>query len=406
MPVTVRPASHPAREIFSKPATSIQTLFEASCPKASRQSKRIVQSSFTDLTAANICSSSNGLVMAVYEAYSQHHHLSIRPEDIWLSILTQLSFHINANAEDLRSLFVSHEGKRQLVVCDVGNIQTVDIGRLAMCLTNEMDKHLVNHELHEWIMPSFSTTTDIDTVTAAIIMMGSMQKYFGYLMGLICGIPSVTILGEKADWIDIRRRLDKLPQLGAEPEQFTRLLSPVLDYFVRTFEDADDPKVVDFWSKIADQHSNGSGPSYLSGWITAFCFWDSEGKMLYRDNSDDGCNLDGTSFHRVDTKDIPNAYVSVPVVVDDNGIEIKTRMVAGLVGMAASSSGEKMDISNRHKGWSGGPFQKPVFQDVEPVLGDVAGLDSLQPVAGWWMYELEPWVEGLELREAEALSRS
>jgi xanthine/CO dehydrogenase XdhC/CoxF family maturation factor len=393
MPVTVRPASHPARELFIKPATSAQTLFEASCPKAFRQSKRIVQSSFTDLTSSNICSSSNGLVMAVYEAYSQHHHLYIRPEDIWLSILTQLSFHINAHAEDLRSFFVSHEGKKQLVVSDVGNIQTVDLGRLAVCLTEEMDKHLIDPELHEWIMPSFSTTTNTDTVTAAIIMMGSMQKYFRYLMGLICGIPSVTLLGGKADWVDIRRRLDKLPQFGNEPEQFARLLSPVLDYFIRTFEDADDPKVVDFWSKIADRHSNGSGPSYLSGWITAFCFWDPEGKSLYRDNSGDGCNLDGTSFHRVNTDDIPNAYVTVPVVVDDNGIEVKTRMVAGLVGMAASSSGEKLDISNGHKGWMTKPFQEPKFQDVEPVPGDGTGLDSLQPVAGWWMYEVEDWVK-------------
>jgi hypothetical protein len=256
-----------------------------------------------------------------------------------------------------------------------------------------MDKHLIDPELHEWIMPSFSTTTNTDTVTAAIIMMGSMQKYFSYLMGLICGIPSVTLLGGKADWVDIRRRLDKLPQFGKEPEQFARLLSPVLDYFIRTFEDADDPKVVDFWSKIADRHSNGSGPSYLSGWITAFCFWDPEGKSLYRDNSEHGCNLDGTSFHRVNTDDIPNAYVTVPVVVDDNGIEVKTRMVAGLVGMAASSSGEKLDISNGHRGWVTKPFQEPKFQDVEPVPGDGTGLDSLQPVAGWWMYEVEDWVK-------------
>jgi hypothetical protein len=27
--------------------------------------------------------------------------------------------------------------------------------------------------------------------------------------------------------------------------------------------------------------------------------------------------------------------------------------------------------------------------DVTPVLGDATGLDSLQPIAGWWMYELE-----------------
>ncbi|KAH7064407.1 hypothetical protein BKA63DRAFT_525332 [Paraphoma chrysanthemicola] len=393
MPVTVRPASHPAREVWTKPATTAQALFEASCPHASRQSKRIVQSSFTEFNSASICPSSNGLVMSVYEAYSQHHHLTLRPEDIWLCILTQLSFHINAHAEDLRPLFVSHEGKKQLTVTDIGNIQTVDLGRLAVRLTQEMDKHLVDPTLHDWIMPSFTTTTDTDTITAAIIMMGSMQKYFGYLMGLICGIPSVTLLGEKADWIDIRRRIDKLSHFGDEPTQFARLLSPILDHFIRTFDDANDAKVVDFWTKIADKRSNGSGPTYLSGWITAFCFWSSEGKVLYHENDGDGVVLDDTCYHRVDTKDIPNAYVSVPVTIDDNGVELSTRMVAGLVGMRVSSSGEKLDVSKGHKGWIRLPFQEPKWKEVEAVIGDETGLDSLQPVAGWWMYEVQDWVE-------------
>lgn len=398
MPVTVRPASHPAREFSTKSATSAEALFQASCPKLSGQCKRVVQSSFSDLTEAHICPTSNGLVMAVYEAYSRHHHLSIRPEDVWLCVLTQLSFYINAHAEELRSLFVSHEGKEQIVVTDVGNIETVNLGRLAVSLTEQMDKHIVDPGLHDWIMPSFTTTTETDTVTAAIIMMGAMQKYFGYLMSLICGLPSVTLLGEKADWIDIRHRVDKLCHIGKEPERFATLLSPILDHFIGTFENADDPRVVEFWTKIADRQGNGSGPIYLSGWITAFCFWDSEGKMLYHE-SENGCHLDGTSYHRVDTKDIPNAYVSVPVVVEDNGRTLNTKMVAGLVGIAASSSGGNLDISDSHKGWvkKNGPFSQPELAEVTPIMGNVTGLDSLQPVAGWWMYEVEDWVYSMGL---------
>lgn len=229
-------------------------------------------------------------------------------------------------------------------------------------------------------------------------MMGAMQKYFGYLMSLICGLPSVTLLGEKADWIDIRHRVDELCHFGKEPEKFATLLFPILDHFIGTFENADDPKVVDFWTKIADRQGNGSGPTYLSGWITAFCFWDSEGKMLYHE-SEDGCYLDGTSYHRVNTDDIPNACVSVPVVVEDNGRTLNTKMVAGLVGIAASSSGGKLDISDSHKGWvkKKGPFSQPAFADVTPVMGNVTGLDSLQPVAGWWMFEVEDWVYSLGL---------
>lgn len=396
MPVTVRPASHPARKLFNKPATSTETLLQESCPEESRRCKRVVQSSFTDLADANICASSNGLVMAVYEAYSHHHHLTIRPEDLWLTILTQMSFYINAHAEELRSCFVSHKGKIQLVVTEVGNTETVDLGRLAVALAEEMDRQLVDSELHDWIMPNFTTTTSTDTVVAAIIMMGAMQKYFAYLMSLTCGIPSVTLLGEKSDWLNIRHRLKKLSQFGPEPAQFAALLSPILDSFILTFDNTDNPQVIDFWTKIADRQSNSSGPSYLSGWITAFCFWDADGKALYP-GSPDECNIDGTFYHRVDTDDIPNAYVSVPVMLDDNGSEIRTVMVAGLVGMAASSSGDKLDSSNSHKGWvSKTLFAEPEFVDVQPVVGDDTGLDSLQPVAGWWMYEVKEWVKAFD----------
>jgi hypothetical protein len=171
------------------------------------------------------------------------------------------------------------------------------------------------------------------------------------------------------------------------------LLTPILDGFVRTFERADDPHVVDFWSKIADRHSNGSGPSYLSGWVTAFCFWSAEGEVLYRESSGDACQLDGVAYHRVDTADIPNAYVSVPVLVEDNGKAVRTKMVAGLVGMRASSSEEKLDVASGHKRWVRKGFGEPEFEDVETVVGDATGLDSLQPVVGWWIFELEAWVK-------------
>jgi hypothetical protein len=397
MPATVRPASHSAREWTAKPVTSAHHLLQASCYRESLQSKRVIQSSFPDLANANISASPNGFVMAVEAAYSQHHHLSIRPEDVWVSILTQFSFHVNAHAEELRSFFVAHEGQKQLVVKEFGTLQTVDVGLLAVRLTEQMEKFLVDQDLRNWIMPSFTTTTSTDTITAAVIMMGTMQKYFSYKMCIMCGIPSVTLLGEKADWVDIRHRLDKLAQFGKEPELFSRLLTPVLDYFISTFEGADDPKVVDFWSKIAHQYNGGSGPTWLSGWITAFCFWDADGKLLYHephpnvgkyDQKERGCDLDGTLYHRIDIKDIPNGYVSVPVLVDDNGQEFKTKMVAGSVGIAVSSSGEKLDATGKHRSWVSGGHMQRLFEDITPVVGDVTGLDSLQPVTGWWMYEL------------------
>jgi hypothetical protein len=49
-------------------------------------------------------------------AYNKHLNLVIRPDDVWVAILTQFSAHVNAHSEKLRSLFVTFEGKKNLTV--------------------------------------------------------------------------------------------------------------------------------------------------------------------------------------------------------------------------------------------------------------------------------------------------
>ena len=342
----------------------------SSCGKGTLKSKGLIQSLFIDdyLSTHHVSPSGNGLVRTIYGAWSTHHHLILRPEDIWFAILSQLSFYINANAEEVRSFLVSHKGKETVTVRTNGTICTVDFGELAMQMTLLMEKFFVDPELRTWIMPSFSTTTDTDRVTAAILMMGAMQKYFEYRMMLLCGIPSVTLLGERSDYVKLLERLDKIPQLGTEPAEFTSLLRPILTRFIACFDNPTDDGVVDFWKHCADR-SGGSGPTYLSGWVTAFCFWDEQGKRLFSDDDEDSwmCfNLDGTQYGCVDITKIPAGYTSVPVTVDDNGVEHKTRMVAGLIGIEASTSDHLHNLDTA--------------QLVEK--------NTIKPVVGWWMYEV------------------
>ncbi|KAI0096544.1 hypothetical protein F4814DRAFT_435045 [Daldinia grandis] len=385
MPITLRTAAHPARAWKrSNAAESPTELLRGSCPSDYRRCKQLIQSSIQIPENAQVFASSNGFVRAVYQAYSSHYHLKIRPEDVWFSILAQLSTHINANAEELRPFFVAHEGQKDLQVVEAGTITSVDFGTLAIRMTDEIRKNVVDPDLTAWIMPDFTTTTHTDTVTAAVLMMGALQKYFKYFNMLTCGIPSVTLLGEREDWVKIRRRLDYLPRLGKEPAQFARLLTAVLDYFVRSFDEPTSPEVLSFWSRIADRQG-GSGVEYLSGWITAFTFWKVNGECMYTlpvvpfdSYTPDtyGCNLDGTLFHIVDMSDIQDAYTSVPVTVDDNGEIHNTRLVAGSIGMAVSTSGELLESESSY------------FKPGRPELSDKTGPDTLQPVSGWWMYEL------------------
>jgi hypothetical protein len=74
----------------------------------------------------------------------------------------------------------------------------------------------------------------------------------------MCGIPSVTLEGDKADWESILTRLDKLKEFGEEPKAWASMLRPIIRRFIDSFDGKHD---VDFWSKVAAYWSGGSGPT-------------------------------------------------------------------------------------------------------------------------------------------------
>jgi hypothetical protein len=60
------------------------------------EKRRIIQSSFSyiESSAQKVIPYGNGLVNGVIRAFRQDLHLILRPDDIWLAILTQYVFHI------------------------------------------------------------------------------------------------------------------------------------------------------------------------------------------------------------------------------------------------------------------------------------------------------------------------
>ncbi len=262
------------------------------------------------------------------------------------------------------------------MVFENGNRYSIDWGLFTQLICDLIEENVVDAELREWMMPAFSTTEKKDMVVAGVLMMGSMQKYFAYRCMIMCGLPSITLLGEKKDWESILGRLEKLSSWGEEPALFERLLKPVVQRFVRSFDEPEGEEVVRFWGQIAHHISGGSGPSYYSGWITAFCLWDQEGKCMFRkpphkasfsDPTAGGdawekkkhLSLDGVEYHWVNSDEVPPGFTSVPVKVDDNGHKFEAIMVAGSVGIKASRS---------ERGGSG-------------------MLDTMGAEAGWWIFE-------------------
>jgi hypothetical protein len=117
--VKVEPAPHGANlvntSLYSNTTTAKEVLAR-SCHKefSKLRNDNLIQSTFEDATDGSFIPAQNGFVDGAVHAYNQHHHLIIRPEDIWFSILVQINVYINAHAEDMRSMFVAHEGKKEL----------------------------------------------------------------------------------------------------------------------------------------------------------------------------------------------------------------------------------------------------------------------------------------------------
>ncbi|KAJ6528128.1 hypothetical protein B0H19DRAFT_1385307 [Mycena capillaripes] len=414
MPVTFSVAPHSANSVnvsWAAEGFTAREILARACPEQNEKAKEILQFAFSteaeagsrrDLTTKikNLLPNNNGFVCTVIEAYNGHHALVIRPDDVWLAILSQFNFFVNANAELLRANFVTHSGKVGLRIVNEGTRHDLlDFGSMARQMVDLIEKNIVDPTLRAWAIPSFTTTTENDTTVAAVLLLATLKEYFSYgFCGIACGIPRVTLEGEKSDWVNILGRLEKLKEYGIQTIAWYHLLRPVIARFVAAFESdaaASGKNNVDFWQKVAHYHSMGSGMNYYYGWINAFNVFTEKGVWMghtldltavtqhapenlsaqqfwatyapssipkvrelsvmerlwkmYRDIvgdsnfsiSEDELVLDGTPYHRVRSSHVPPGFAEVDVKLDDNGEMLNCVMIAGTVGTHVSSSGDR-----------------------------------------------------------------
>lgn len=181
------------------------------------------------------------------------------------------------------------------------------------------------------------------------------SSYFNYKVVLRCGVPSVTLEGEKSDWVTILSRLTKLESFGPEPKAWAALLRPILNRFIKAFDGDPD---IDFWNQVCHYYPQGSGPTYLSGWITAFCVWRSDGtwqgpslqpKVSTAPSWVEKLVLDKTQYPIIETGDVPSGFCQVDVALDDNGELFDCLMVAGH--LAGLVTGEEKDTLQPLPSW-------------------------------------------------------
>ncbi|EFC44600.1 predicted protein, partial [Naegleria gruberi] len=275
---------------------------------------------------------SNSFVMSGVTSYSNHHNLIIKPDDVWLAISTQFSNYVNGKSEELREKFVDFKGKKQLTVYGGGTLYSADYVTLSNKMTEQIEMNIKDPSIRNWIIPNFSTTTKTDRMVGSIVLMASMKNYFDYQISLSCNLPNVTLLGNVEDWIEIRERAERLLEFDTKEgymRKWVKILLPILDKFVDSAKGNPD---IEWWNRIAHWEGGGSGPSYISGWITAFCVFSEKGHWKGDETSVKLFNKSKeitSEWLIIDSDEIPRGYVNVPIQIDDNGILYNTEMFAG-----------------------------------------------------------------------------
>jgi hypothetical protein len=339
--------------------TSATELFEQSCPEEVAETlsytPEVLMSSFADFgeddsnifPEGSVYPSSDSIVRGAVEAWAQHQNLVLRPDEVWFEILAQLNFYMTAHAEDIRHMFVTHEGKEEIQVWDF-SWRTV-IARFG----EEIQQRVLTDWLLQWIMPGFSTSTENDGMTATVLMMGLMQHYFEFSGGIICGIPKVTLLGVREDWARLVEKLGHLADWGDEPAQYAKNLAPILEMFVMTWDEPNSKEVVNFWKQIVrtkKKFTCGAGPTEydVSGWITGFLHWREDGSVRVWDAgnlepSEYTTTVGNATYAAQALDELPTGYAKVPLKMLDYPVPGKSTqafLLAGNIGVQRSAPSE------------------------------------------------------------------
>ncbi|KAL2144063.1 hypothetical protein VTI28DRAFT_9674 [Corynascus sepedonium] len=337
--------------------------------------------SVTDFSAApGLQPSADSFVRGAIQAWGEHLHLVVRPDEVWLTILVQMNFYMISHAEEVRSLFVDHDGQEEIFIKD---FTWYDV--LAR-FKDEIQKRVKTDWLLDWIVPDFSTTTESDVMTANVLMMGLTKAYFKYIGKQVCGIPSVTLLGKRADWEKLLARLDKLPEFGAEPTEYAARLRPILKRFVSSFDEPDSPETRLFWNQIVNgraAHICGDPPIFVSGWITGFYYWNDAGRAYGRTNArnlESPLTLDDIKYPVLDLSFAPVGYARAPFIMKDYGgvDEFPAYVAAGALG--------KQITEGPPEGYHEALERVGENSSVAALAQNKTTHATLRPLSGWMLY--------------------
>jgi hypothetical protein len=348
---------------LSKP----EWLLEESTPKAAAE--RILHSrveACSEVAGSVLATDHHAFMAALHTAFVDHRPFVLSPDMIWLLIAQGFANHVSAHANEMRGHFVSHEGRKSLVVRRDDFIKGSPENPWENVFA-EFSSHIreeIGATNHDRIVARFSTTGPVENAANEVVLMETMAPYFSYVLQTRCGIPAVRLEGCPEDWTSLVVKAEELGKAYGI-QWWTDSMRPVLETMATHSKGKGDPA---FWRDIYKQN-HGSGGPYINGWILNFfpyfagvCgrsgFWRSG--YFGRDRDDE----DGLGFlyHGITTGLIPSSLSTVPFVWNYFEEEHAMEFVAGFTCFTQ----EAESLSIRPKiGWA----VRATASNAEPWVG-------------------------------------
>jgi len=308
--------------------------------------------------------STNGFITAVRIAYNEHAPLRLRADDVWLQVrqvkvprsregrrrmsaspvsarLPPLPFrrlsvacvqivwsvatHVDLNAERLRRTFVTHDGKKPLVVLVPPEWEGVPDERVpwesAVATFTSLIRRNTVAAVADAFEPHFTTTDATAVAACSVTLMSAMQKYFDYRMMTMCGIHSVLLEGEPADWTQLRARVRDLAATTGLREELAAWWALLDGDLAQLEASAHGRSDAAWWKRMINLYEPGGSGSVLcvNGWVTHFFLYDKDKRPIdHAALGDAPADKRGDSrrsaFSGMAWDDLPAGYGGAPVV--------------------------------------------------------------------------------------------
>ena len=206
----------------------------------------------------------NGLIQTIQQCYDNHRPLLLSPDIIWLAICQAVSIHINQHFDSLENIIFIKDKPSQIIIRnDSLELDSRQWKRLIASFSSTTTQY-TQGDFYSFFVPQFTTTTPIITTAYQITLLESYKKAFEYIAESGCGIPNITLTGEKKDWQEILARLNTLDKLGLTDWKNT--LIPIITEFINVFDNHINTA---FWQSIYKSATEYNA-FYISGWIIKF----------------------------------------------------------------------------------------------------------------------------------------